>query len=273
MSFERSAIFPLSDMASYHSYPIFSWNPPAKILHIHSANTTISPSSFASFPTELIHRIFQFADDFSTVAALAKTSRIFYYTWRECPEPIYQAVAPRSIMNFADAERLLSAQDEARVIGQGSPQQKTIIRVKRLLENAEIASFASNTWIGVCRRAKFLESGEDHLIPMLSELSHFIRAYYRFWALGIMSSAPHLLHKASALLNQCSSQELHRVGEVGEFFRRHSRPKYVGSVVYMFCFEYSVWETGRRAVLKHWKRVHGRYPPSRRFKLLDRNQR
>jgi hypothetical protein len=73
----------------------------------------MSASIFSTLPSELICQIFESADDFSVVAALAQTASIFYHTWRENPTSIFQAVAPRIFSNLTDAERLLDMQEAA----------------------------------------------------------------------------------------------------------------------------------------------------------------
>lgn len=101
----------------------------------------MSASLFSTLPPELICRVFESADDFSVVATLAQTARIFYH---KNPTSICQAVAPRIFSNLTDAERLLDMQEEAEVVSQSQDgrEQKPIVRAKRLLFNARRASAA-----------------------------------------------------------------------------------------------------------------------------------
>lgn len=75
-------------------------------------------SPFSTLPPELICRVFEFATDFTVIAALAQTVCPFYRIWRKFPTPICRAVAPRVLFSLADAERLLDMQEEAEAIDQ-----------------------------------------------------------------------------------------------------------------------------------------------------------
>jgi hypothetical protein len=136
----------------------------------------MSASSLSDLPTELICNIFEAAADFSVVAALAKTVRIFYYTWQEHAGSIYEAVAPRAISNLAVAERLANEQEAAEARKQPhNGRNKSITRVKRLLSNMRCVSAASAEWVGFCEIHKW----RQEQTPMTSsEHSRFQHAFY-----------------------------------------------------------------------------------------------
>lgn len=168
----------------------------------------ISASLFLDLPPELICQIFESVDDFSIVAALAQTARIFYYTWRENPTSICRAVAPRVFSNLLDAERLLDIQEEAESQSQDDRKQKPIIRAKRFLSNARCASAAINDWVNLCLIDEYWErvNRDPHVTP--SEIARFEHAFYCLWTIGVMEMTPHLQDRISAFVDRCSLQEL-----------------------------------------------------------------
>jgi hypothetical protein len=114
---------PLSTGTSRPRSPMTHHHPPLfrgfiDLSRSYNSAIIMSASIFSTFPPELICRVFQCAADFSVVAALAQTARIFYHTWRENPTSICQAVAPRVFSNLSDAERLLDTQETAEAISQ-----------------------------------------------------------------------------------------------------------------------------------------------------------
>jgi hypothetical protein len=240
---------------------------------------TMPASVFSTLPPETICRVFDFADDFSVVAALAQTARIFYHTWRENPISICQSVAPRVFSNLTDAERLLDVHEEAEAVNQSqdSCKQKSIIRAKRLLFNARCASAACDSWVSLCQIHECFDRGEDpHMRP--SELARFERAFYRVWTIGVMGSAPHLQDQASAFLDQCSPRELCRLDELGTWATYFNENDF-GSLG--LDLHDGVWKTGCDLVSKRWMAYqegrHGiaapDYTPLNFFAFFDNTQR
>jgi hypothetical protein len=210
----------------------------------------MSASPFSMLPPELICLVFKSADDFTVVAALAQTARVFYHTWRENPTSICQAVAPRILSNLPDATRLVDMQEEAGAVNelQDGREQRSIIRAKRLLLNARCASAACDRWVSVCQIHECYDRGEDpHMRP--SELARFERAFYRVWTIGVMENAPHLQEQASAFLDECSPAELCGLEELANWAIYYNENDF-GSLGLDFKDE--VWKTGCNLVTKRW---------------------
>ncbi|KAL9023129.1 MAG: hypothetical protein Q9180_008375, partial [Flavoplaca navasiana] len=72
-------------------------------------------SSLASFPPELLCRIFELLPNFSTLNALTLTSRLFRSVWLTHSHRIAPYSTPRVISHLTEAEKLATAQgnDEA----------------------------------------------------------------------------------------------------------------------------------------------------------------
>ncbi|KAI9712002.1 MAG: hypothetical protein M1820_001710 [Bogoriella megaspora] len=239
----------------------------------------MSASSFSTLPPELICRVFEFAGDFSIVAALAKTARTFYHTWRENSTSICQAVAPRVISNPIDAERLLHTQEEAEAGGrsQETRQQRSITKVKRLLSNARCASAASDSWVRLCQIDQTFDRGEDPHMRS-SELARFGHAFYCVWTIGVMGTALLLQDQASAFLDQCSPRELCRLEEFATWAMDYNENDFGSSGL---DFHDEVWKTGCDLVSKRWmawrEGRHGMaapdYTPLNFFAFFDNTQR
>ncbi|KAF2251490.1 hypothetical protein BU26DRAFT_603900 [Trematosphaeria pertusa] len=211
----------------------------------------MSTSLFSALPPELICQVFESADDFSVVAALAQTARIFYHTWRENPTSICRAVAPRVFSNLTDAEQLLDMQEEAEAVSQsqGGREQKSIIRAKRLLSNARCVSAAGDNWASFCQIHESYERGEDpYMRP--SEFARFEHAFYCVWTIGVMGSTPHLQGQASAFLDECSPRELCRLAELGDWAENFNGNDFGSSGL---DFEDEVWKAGCDLVSKRWE--------------------
>ncbi|KAN0098326.1 hypothetical protein V8E51_013989 [Hyaloscypha variabilis] len=214
----------------------------------------MSASLFSTLPPEIICRVFESADDFSVVAALAQTARIFYQTWRENPTSICRAVAPRVISNLNDAERLLDMQEAAGSVSQSQegPEQNSIIRAKRLLFNARCASAAGACWVNLLQIHETFDRGEHrgedpHMRP--SELARFEHAFYCVWTIGVMGSAPHLQDQASAFLDECSPRELCRLEELAVWATSYNNNDFGSSGLDL---EEEVWKAGCDLVSKRW---------------------
>ncbi|KAH6638136.1 hypothetical protein C7974DRAFT_390941 [Boeremia exigua] len=203
----------------------------------------------SNLPPELICRMFEFAADFSTVAALAQTARPFYQTWRAFPTAICRAVAPRALFSHADAERLLDIQEEADPSQFGSAQ-RSISRAKRLLFNARCASAVTKDWIELCEIELSFDREHDPMRP--SEIARFQHAFYCVWAIGVMATVPHLQHNASEFLEKCSPRELCRLGEMASYAEYYNHNDF-GSVG--LDFQDEVWKTGYDLASTRWAKV------------------
>jgi hypothetical protein len=209
---------------------------------------------------ELISRIFEYAEDFSTVASFAQTARIFYHTWREYASSICRAVAPRVIWNPVDAERLLDMQEKAEVSKewQEDREQRSIIRAKRLLANARCASAACNDWVKVCEfneernfaHYEWLRGKDPRMRP--SELARFERAFYRVWVIGVMGKSKTLEEQARAFLNDCDPQELFRLQELALWSSSYNTGNFGSSGLNLTD---EAWETGRTLVYEASKYI------------------
>jgi hypothetical protein len=239
-----------------------------------------SASLFLALPSEIIHQIFESAPDFSVVAALAQTARIFYNTWRENPTSICQAVALRVFSNLTDAERLLNVQEEAEAVSQSqhSREQKSIIRAKRLLFNARCASAAIENWVDLCQIHEYSYRGEDpHMRP--SEITRFEHAFYCVWTIGVMGTTQYLQDQALAFLEECSPRELCMLLELASWATYYNDNDF-GSIGLDLHDE--VWKAGCDLVSKRWiafqeGRRYGLpapdYTPLNFFAFFDHTQR
>lgn len=218
---------------------------------------------FSALPPELICRVFEFAADFSVVAALARTARPFYRTWRQFPTSICRAVAPRVFLSLADAERLLDMQEEAEAIdrSQEGLEPKSDVRAKRLLFNARCASAVTKDWIALCEIEASFDRDNDPMRP--SEIARFQHAFYCVWTLGTVGTAPHLQHKASAFLDRCSPRELCRLDEMTSYavYYNDNEFRSVG-----LDFQDEVWKKGCDLVSTRWAEVA---QEGRHFRQVD----
>jgi hypothetical protein len=205
----------------------------------------MSASSLSDLPTELICKIFESAADFSVVAALAKTARIFYYTWQEHAGSIYEAVAPRAISNLAVAERLADEQEAAEARKQPhNGSNKSITRVKRLLSNMRCASAASAEWVDFCEIHKWRE---DQMPMTSSEISRFQHAFYCVWTIGFLghSGRP---DRAWEYMDERSPREMCKLNELKEWvFFSKNEFRSVG-----LDFKDNYWDTGLEVVSLRW---------------------
>lgn len=214
------------------------------------------PSPFSTLPPELICRVFESLDDFTTVSALARISRTFYSTWRSYPASITQAVAPHVFTtNLADALRLLDAQEEAAAESEAQTtsqlptdqKQPSITRAKRLLANARCAAAATEEWV---LNSDFNAYFEREV--RLHEILRFERAFYRVWAVGVWGVSPGLQHKASDFLHTCSPRELRRLEELADYSYGYTRNEF-GDVG--LDFNDATWAVGRELVARRWREV------------------
>jgi hypothetical protein len=210
------------------------------------------PASFSSLPPELLCRVFESADDFSVVAALARTAHIFYDIWRANPTVIYDAVAPRVFSNVAELKRLADMQEEAEASKQPQSRQKgyekTISHVKRLLFNARCASAACDIWVSLCEIHHYPDRGENPYMTS-SERDRFEQEFYRVWTVGVMAKAPHLQKQASAYLSSCSPRELYRLDEMATWLRYYTKNDF-GSLGLDLHDE--TWKAGYELIFKRW---------------------
>jgi hypothetical protein len=213
---------------------------------------------FSNIPPELICRVFESLDDFSEVAALAQTGRIFYHTWREHAAPICRAVGPRVFRNFIEAERLLDMQEKAEGISQPQDggEQESTVRVKRLMSNARCAAAACADWVEFCQIQDTLGafdrgpegSPETYMRP--SECARFDYTFYSLWTVGVMQSALHLQRHASTFLENCTVQELCRLDEMATWAYNYNENEFGTTGLDL---RDEVWMAGYEVVSKYWK--------------------
>jgi hypothetical protein len=221
-------------------------------------------STLSSLPPELICRIFQSADDFSVVVALAKTARNFYNIWRKHPTSICKAVAPRTISNFADAEWLVDLQEEAEALRQDGCDDRAILRAKRLLFNARCASAA-------CEKLSRLRSGKEWWnadISVLwrvvgrsrvftpSDLAGFKHVFYCVCAVGVMARAASPEEKSPAFLDRCGRLDLRNL-VVFSSWLTHCYENDYGSSDLDFS---ETWKAGCKLINKRWRARRKEWP-------------
>jgi hypothetical protein len=237
----------------------------------------MSASHFTTLPPELICHVFESAADFSVVACLAKTARIFYHIWRNNPSSICQAVGPRVIANFTDAERLLDMQEKAKTVRHSDlpdwHKQRSINRAKRLLSNARWASAASSEWavwfegisesynratqrgeeLGVPRSE--VAEGDLHLRPR--EIARFEQAFYRVWTIGVTGKTVCLRSQGSRFLDKLCPRELFCLDEFTTWAESYNENDY-GSVG--LDFHDAVWKIGCCLVSDRWRTIQKTWP-------------
>jgi hypothetical protein len=217
----------------------------------------MSVSLFSTVPPELICRVFELLDDFSEVAALAQTGRIFYHTWRKHATPICRAVGPKTFPNFIEAERLLDMQEKAEGVSQPQDggEQESIVRARRLLSNTRCAAAACADWVNFCQiqdTPGAFDRGpegspETYMQP--SECARFDRTFYSLWTIAVMQSAPHLQRHASAYLDNCTAQELCRLDEMATWAYNYNENKFGTTGLDL---RDEVWMAGYEVVSKYW---------------------
>jgi hypothetical protein len=233
-------------------------------------------SPFSILPDEIICQIFESTADFSVVAALAKTARIFYHIWRENATSICWAVGSRAFLTPADAERLVDIQEAAEAGSQPQEDrgQKPILRAKRLLRNARGASAVSHDWVELCG----IHGWRDSIIPWNGdieqdwhmrphEIARFEHAFYSVWTIGIMETTPHLKDQASAFLDKCTPRELCQLNEFTDWAIYTNENWYQS---WGLEFKDEVWKIGCDLVRKRWwayrdKRGYGVSTPDNTF--------
>jgi hypothetical protein len=195
-----------------------------------------SPTPFPTLPIELICQIFESTADFSVVAALAKTARIFYHVWRQHATSICRDVGSRAFLTPADAERLVDVQEvaEAGSHPQDDTQEgranKSILRAKRFLRIAHGICACSRDWVNKCAMQDYrvcltpywqgdniVHVPEEDWPMRPHEIARFEHSLCNFWAIGIMDMSPHLKGQASAFLDKCTPQDLCRLEEASRW--------------------------------------------------------
>jgi hypothetical protein len=162
------------------------------------------------------------------------------------------------LFGLADAEQLLDMQEEAEAMGQSQDklEQKSIMRAKRFLFNARCAFAVTKDWIELCEVEVSFDRKHDPMRP--SEIARFQHAFYCVWTVGVIGTAPHLQHKASAFFDECSPRELCRLAEMASYamYYSHNDFESVG-----LDFKDEVWKMGCDLVSTRWVEVaqEGRY--------------
>jgi hypothetical protein len=219
----------------------------------------MSPPSLSDLPTELICQIFQSAVDFSAVAALAKTARIFYSVWREHAFSIYGAVAPYAISALVDAERLVDMQEfveagkaaeAAEAVGQSlDSRHKSIVRIKRILSNMRCASAVTDEWVDFCK----IQDWREDKIPMTpAEITRFQHAFYCSWIIGVIASDNRVADGGWASTEESDPREVYRFHEFTIWARCHSKNEF-GSLD--IDFHDPLW-TDSGSLLSGIRRIH-----------------
>ncbi|KAF2667355.1 hypothetical protein BT63DRAFT_290565 [Microthyrium microscopicum] len=213
----------------------------------------MSACSLPGLPTEIICKIFRSAPDFSVIAALAKTARVFYYIWRKHAGSIYKAVAPRAISNLAIAERLADEQGIVEAMEQPhGGSNKSIVRIKRLLSNMRCASAASAEWVDFCAIHKWRE---DQSPMTSSEMLRFQHAFYSVWAIGFIGhSSREDRDRALEYVDERSPREMFSLNEFSDwtfFSKNEFEPVNLD-------FKDDNWHTGREVVSMGWSSYKAR---------------
>jgi hypothetical protein len=189
---------------------------------------------------------------------------VFYHTWRKHAMLICRAVGPRDFPNFIEAERLLDMQEEAEGVPQpqdvsqlqGDGEQKSMVRSKRLLSNARCAAAACADWVDFCKIQESTGAfdrgpeGSPATYIQSSEVARFEQTFYSLWTIGVMQSAPHLQHHASAFLENCTAQELCKLDEMANWAYNYNENEFGTTRLDL---RGEVWMVGYEVVWRYWR--------------------
>ena len=186
-------------------------------------------ASFANLPPELLCRILESSPDFSTIIALALTSRLLHSIWLTRSHRIAAIVTPRVVPNLKPAESLATAQEGTEPQPPPSLQQQdqhvqVVSRLRRLIHNARLTSLVCDSWVDVCAVHLYplRDPTDPHMSP--SERFRFQRAFYRLWTLGIMPRP-----QRSPSLDACTPRELCQLGETAVWVKYYNNNDWVSS--------------------------------------------
>ena len=174
-----------------------------------------------NLPPELILNIFRSLDNFRSVNALVRTSRIFYHTWLSNPASISDAVLPRVVYFFEQASKLVHIQERLLVSNtfqENTPRNAVILRTKRFLINERNVSTTCD-WLNEDMFVTFREEAQlffSHRHPphfTVTERLRVAHACYQIWIIASLQDAhfPDGYQAQLSILENMNLRELKRL--------------------------------------------------------------
>lgn len=186
-----------------------------------------------NLPPELILNIFQSLDNFASVIALVRTSRIFYHTWLSNPASISDAILPRVIHFFEQASQLVHIQEKLLVSNtfqENTPRNAVILRTKRFLSNERDVSTACD-WLNEDMFLTFREEAQEFFShrhpPHLTVTERLRVAYvcYQIWIIASLQDArfPDGYQAQLSILENMNRRELKRLVKLNNWLIAYVR--------------------------------------------------
>lgn len=182
-------------------------------------------------PPEILCQIFHSTADFSTVHALARTSRTLHSIWLANSPAIFFAVAVQAIPNFSDAERLIAVQEEAHTAAHPNIPAPSFSRHERFLSNARCASAACKHWDEICQVHNLERARGDNPALRPSERARFKRSFYHLWTLSTLCNTPSLQPQALKFLVACDPVELAGLDEIATWAHGYNENEFGDSTL------------------------------------------
>jgi len=174
--------------------------------------------SLSILPGELVVIVFQQLDSSATLLALARTSSHFWSIWESEYFYITQALFPRLIICFDDAEQLADAQ-QRRLTCLNLPQEIALDRVKRIFLNARSVQVMCDHFTSSVMTKGFVS---EKKVPYLTsdERTRFTHAFYNVWTLVCISKSSKTREESRDFLATKDLREMYRLGEIGLWLRK-----------------------------------------------------
>ena len=168
---------------------------------------------------ELILRVFEYFDSFSQVASLVRVSRLFYDVWKLKATTIADAILPRAVLCFNDAQELVRVQTLAETQYDRHDQEDNaaaLYRTKQLVFNHRIVLRAYNQWNKYTAKRdtgpgkkKYPESYYHDRVHLRRRARfRYIRCFYYLWILAILQQNPSSEPQQLSLLSSMTDVEL-----------------------------------------------------------------
>lgn len=186
-----------------------------------------------NLPPELILNIFQSLDNFASVNALVRTSRIFYHTWLSNPASISDAVLPRVIHFFEQASKLVHIQERLLVSNtfqENTPCNAVILRTQRFFINERDVSTICD-WLNEDMFLTFREEAQSffsyrhppHLT--VTERLRVAHACYQIWIIASLQDArfPDGYQAQLSIFENMNRSELRRLVKLNNWLIEYAR--------------------------------------------------
>ncbi|KAK4691702.1 hypothetical protein P7C71_g5356, partial [Lecanoromycetidae sp. Uapishka_2] len=184
--------------------------------------------SVINLPPEIVRQVFESAQDFSVVNALARTARPLNATYVAGSPAIFHAIASRIQPEFPFAKQLVDTQEAAYAsLSLAEDQQNAPSRNERLLSNARCAAAASTNFATECKIHLFTDArGEENPAFRPSERARFKKSFYQLWTLCTLANTPSLLPSAQGFLDMRNPIELAGLDEMTTWAKGFTENKF-----------------------------------------------